>query len=63
MQISYRKEYIESIIHRCRCLFCNKNKFFFSRSSNCEKHSYTVVGKDIQISCIEQIKCDTLKTY
>jgi hypothetical protein len=40
------KKYIESIIHRCRCLFCNKNKFFFSRGSNCEEHSYTVVGKD-----------------
>jgi hypothetical protein len=57
------KEYIESIIHRRKCLFCNKNKFFFSCSSNCEEYSYTVIRKDIQIPCIRQVKYSILKTY
>ena len=48
------KDYTESIIHRRRCLFCNKNKFFFSRGKNCVQHSYTVMGKNIQVPCIGQ---------
>ncbi|CAB4459814.1 unnamed protein product [Rhizophagus irregularis] len=54
---------MESIIHRRRCLFCNKNKIFFSCDSNCEKHSYKVIGKNIQVPCIEQMKCGALQTY
>ncbi|PKY62217.1 hypothetical protein RhiirA4_488323, partial [Rhizophagus irregularis] len=57
------KNYTESIIHRRRCLFCNKNKIFFSRGFNCEEHSYTVIGKNIQVPCIGQIKCGALQTY
>jgi len=57
------KDYTEGIIHNRRCLFCKKNKFFFSRGSNCEEHSYTVIGKDIQIPCIGQMKCGALRTY
>ncbi|GBC05812.1 hypothetical protein RclHR1_06430013 [Rhizophagus clarus] len=57
------KKYTESIIRRRRCLFCNKNKFFFSRGANCEEHSYTVIGKNIQIPCIGQKKCGALQKY
>ncbi|CAB4429171.1 unnamed protein product [Rhizophagus irregularis] len=57
------KNYTESIIHRRRCLFCNKNKIFFSRGFNCEEHSYTVIGKNIQVPCIGQIKCGALQIY
>ncbi|EXX62141.1 hypothetical protein RirG_164550 [Rhizophagus irregularis DAOM 197198w] len=57
------KKYTESIIHRRRCLFCNRNKIFFSRSANCEEHSYVVIGKNIQVPCIGQKKCGALQEY
>ncbi|GET66812.1 hypothetical protein GLOIN_2v1768551 [Rhizophagus irregularis DAOM 181602=DAOM 197198] len=57
------KDYMESIIHKRRCLFCNKNKIFFSRGPNCENHSYKVIGKNIQVPCIGQMKCGALQTY
>ncbi|PKC53416.1 hypothetical protein RhiirA1_510816 [Rhizophagus irregularis] len=57
------KDYTESIIHRRRCLFCNKNKFFFSRGKNCIHHSYIVMGKNIQVPCIGQKKCGALQEY
>ncbi|PKB93092.1 hypothetical protein RhiirA5_442372, partial [Rhizophagus irregularis] len=57
------KKYTESIIHRRHCLFCNRNKIFFSRSANCEEHSYVVIGKNIQVPCIGQKKCGALQEY
>jgi hypothetical protein len=55
------KKYTQSIIHRRRCLFCSKNKIFFSRGANCEEHSYTIVGRNIQVPCIGQKKCGALQ--
>src|SRR5215213_9110209 len=57
------KKYTQSIIHRRRCLFCNKNKIFFSRGANCNEHSYTFIGKNIQVPCIGQKKCGALQEY
>ncbi|UZO04722.1 uncharacterized protein OCT59_025093 [Rhizophagus irregularis] len=57
------KKYTQSIIHRRRCLFCSKNKIFFSRGANCEEHSYTIVGRNIQVPCIGQKKCGALQVY
>src|SRR6266542_3026315 len=57
------KGYTESIIHRRRCLFCNKNKFFFSRGANCIQHSHIVMGRNIQVPCIGQKKCGALQEY
>ncbi|GBC13391.2 hypothetical protein GLOIN_2v1768551 [Rhizophagus irregularis DAOM 181602=DAOM 197198] len=34
-----------------------------TRGFNCEEHSYTVIGKNIQVPCIGQIKCGALQTY
>ncbi|GBC48131.2 hypothetical protein GLOIN_2v1764231 [Rhizophagus irregularis DAOM 181602=DAOM 197198] len=33
------------------------------RGPNCENHSYKVIGKNIQVPCIGQMKCDALQTY
>ncbi|GES94350.1 hypothetical protein GLOIN_2v1829825 [Rhizophagus clarus] len=63
LSLKQTKNYTESIIHHRRCLFCNKNKFFFSRSKNCVQHSYIVMGKNIQVPCIGQKKCGALQEY
>ncbi|UZO05123.1 uncharacterized protein OCT59_025483 [Rhizophagus irregularis] len=33
------------------------------RGPNCENHSYKVIGKNIQVPCIRQMKCGALQTY
>ncbi|GET66811.1 hypothetical protein GLOIN_2v1768552 [Rhizophagus irregularis DAOM 181602=DAOM 197198] len=33
------------------------------RGPNCENHSYKVIGKNIQVPCIGQMKCGALQTY
>ena len=42
----------ESYICRRRCLFCHKDKYFFSRRMNCVEHSISINNRNIQIPCI-----------
>ncbi|CAG8441777.1 14958_t:CDS:2 [Cetraspora pellucida] len=41
----------KSWIHKWRCLFCHKDKFFFSRGGKCTYHSWNVLNKNVQIPC------------
>ncbi|PKK64008.1 hypothetical protein RhiirC2_854621 [Rhizophagus irregularis] len=34
-----------------------------NRGANCEEHSYTIVGRNIQVPCIGQKKCGALQVY
>ena len=43
-----------------RCLFCNINKTFYSRGEQCDQHSWTLVGRDLQVPCGGQYHCTSL---
>ena len=43
-----------------RCLFCNINKTFYSRGEQCNQHSWTLVGRDLQVPCGGQYHCTSL---
>ncbi|CAB4462007.1 unnamed protein product [Rhizophagus irregularis] len=34
-----------------KCLFCNINKTFYTRGKQCDQHSWTLVGRDLQVPC------------
>ena len=56
-----KKRYNQSILRRRRCLYCGKLFFFFTRGSGCEKHSWKIVGKNIQVTCNGQFNCSALE--
>lgn len=43
-----------------RCLFCNINKTFYTRGEQCDQHSWTLVGRDLQVPCGGQYYCTSL---
>ena len=43
-----------------RCLFCNINKTFYSRGEQCDQHSWTLVGRGLQVPCGGQYHCTSL---
>ncbi|RHZ70785.1 hypothetical protein Glove_267g24 [Diversispora epigaea] len=49
-----------SILNRCRCLFCRKLFYFFTRGNGCSKHSRKLLDKNIQIICNGQHTCNAL---
>ena len=49
-----KKDVQQSIIHFCRCRFCEQNYYFFSHGKYCEEHSWKVLGKEIRLACICQ---------
>ncbi|GET52211.1 uncharacterized protein OCT59_010698 [Rhizophagus irregularis] len=53
----------QSILHRKRCLFCGKLFYFFTRGLGCEKHSWNIIGKNIQVVCNGQVNCSALESY
>ncbi len=55
MKQSYSIE--QSIIHFRFCIFCNKKKYFFSRSNSCKKHLWSINKRNIQIPCIGIHNC------
>ncbi|CAG8592004.1 12399_t:CDS:2 [Ambispora gerdemannii] len=50
----------EALIHRRRCLFCHKHKYFFSRGS-CDAHSWKILGRNLQAPCIGLEECPVYK--
>lgn len=53
----------QSILRRKRCLFCGKLFYFFTRGLGCEKHSWNIIGKNIQVVCNGQVNCSALESY
>src|SRR2546429_662846 len=43
-----------------RCLFCNINKTFYTRGEQCDQHSWTLVGRNLQVPCCGQYHCTSL---
>ncbi|CAH1757953.1 52_t:CDS:2 [Entrophospora sp. SA101] len=46
-----------------RCLFCKKNKAFFTRRKACIEHCWSIVGKNIQLPCNAQYKCKVFSPF
>ncbi|GES76808.1 hypothetical protein GLOIN_2v1489307 [Rhizophagus clarus] len=55
------KDIKQSLIHLHRCLFCNKDYYYFSRGKYCKEHSWKVLGKELRLACICQKGYDVLK--
>ena len=43
-----------------RCLFCNINKSFYTCGEQCNQHSWTLVGCNLQVPCGSQYHCTSL---
>jgi hypothetical protein len=52
----------KSCITYHRCLFCNKDKHFFSRGASCIQHSICVIGRNIQAPCMGLKNCSAFIT-
>ncbi|RHZ63732.1 hypothetical protein Glove_328g119 [Diversispora epigaea] len=52
---------VDSLIQYKRCLFCGINKYFYSREKICLQHLWNLLGRNLQIPCIGQTYCPTLK--
>jgi hypothetical protein len=51
----------DSKISRKRCLFCNKNKYFFTRSDCCAiHHKWMVCNRNIQVPCRGLFECPAI---
>ena len=58
--IKKNKEVSQSFISHRRCLYCGNNFYVFNRGKCCSEHSWTLVGKNLQIACISQKTCPAL---
>src|ERR1044071_5234690 len=51
----------EGYICQRRCLFCHKDKYFFSRGKNCAEHLLNINDQNVQVPCIGLKVCSSLK--
>ena len=51
----------ESFICRRRCLFCHKDKYFFSRGKNCAEHLVNINDRNVQVPCVGLHICSSFK--
>ena len=61
--IKKNKNISQSFISHRRCLYCGNNFYIFNRGKCCFEHSWTLVGKNLQIACISQKTCPTLQVF
>ena len=57
------KSTLESLIHSRCYQFCEINYYFFSHRKFCAEHSWKLLGKYVQVSCIGQKNCKALKEF
>ena len=51
----------KSWVYNRRCLFCNAQKYFFSRGDNCIEHSVCIIGRNVQVPCIGLKVCSVFE--
>ncbi|PKK75454.1 hypothetical protein RhiirC2_708101, partial [Rhizophagus irregularis] len=57
------KDTSQSVLYRRRCLFCEKLYYFFTRGTGCEKHSWKIIERNVQVVCNGQFNCSALEPY
>ncbi|UZO10962.1 uncharacterized protein OCT59_002539 [Rhizophagus irregularis] len=45
------KDTSRSVFYRRRCSFCEKLYYFFTRGTGCEKHSWKIIKRNVQVVC------------
>ena len=57
------KDTSQSVLQRRRCLFCEKLYYFFTRGTGCEKHSWKIIERNVQVVCNGQFNCSALEPF
>ncbi|RGB21398.1 hypothetical protein C1646_778128 [Rhizophagus diaphanus] len=57
------KDTSQSVLYRRRCLFCEKLYYFFTQGTGCEKHSWKIIERNVQVVCNGQFNCSALELY
>ena len=61
--VKKNKDISQSLINYKRCLYCGKNYYVFSRGKICSEHSWSLIGKNLQVACVGQKTCPALQVF
>ena len=61
--VKKNKDISQSLINYKWCLYCGKNYYVFSRGKICSEHSWSLIGKNLQVACVGQKTCPALQVF